>query len=534
MGANGWIVILATCCMLQDGATVTEPLPEAITVAVIVVEQGSNQPIEGMNVRVARFTEQGSVRKNLETTAHVTDRHGAFDFPVAPSSLRHSDLSFELVLDDPRYFSRQVVAQLQDLQGNGPKRRLTTIEIPVGPAISGRVELPDGSPAGGVLVRNLAVRDRADAVRGSMIFETETDGKGNFSFSTTTPGSGYLYITPKDQAAVAHTIELAGDQGVIRLQPGVVLSGTVTDAEDKPLRDLWVTAQREWSDAGARTEMMNRAGNSFSRSARTNAEGQFRMNPLPPGRYFIEVTERSSEPMLEKFYERFPKPLPAVFLREKMVLDDSGQPHTIDFQALPHVMFALQAYDSQGKPKRMGEVRLFGEHANGKFYTTTSHITDAGRIELLVPRGLQNVYLSFPSTVRHRMSAEAPLSISRRLVLGSVEQDILTFEVITYRPATLMIAVVDAEGRELDKARIVATYPSLKGQLEGKFVVAQGLYSDLPIHWQPDKLRWRASNMLPDEEVTLSVYADGYTSHEEIVTCSEGEIKELKVVLPKK
>jgi hypothetical protein len=55
---------------------------------------------------------------------------------------------------------------------------------------------------------------------------------------------------------------------------------------------------------------------------------------------------------------------------------------------------------------------------------------------------------------------------------------------------------------------------------------------DIGFEKQPDG-RWRSSQMLPDEELTVSLALEGYTSEPQVVSLKEGETRELVFVLRK-
>ncbi len=59
-----------------------------------------------------------------------------------------------------------------------------------------------------------------------------------------------------------------------------------------------------------------------------------------------------------------------------------------------------------------------------------------------------------------------------------------------------------------------------------------GVQGDVFMEKQEDG-RWRTSQMLPDEEVTVTVSAQGYKSHTEELKLSEGTTRDLTPVLEK-
>ena len=66
--------------------------------------------------------------------------------------------------------------------------------------------------------------------------------------------------------------------------------------------------------------------------------------------------------------------------------------------------------------------------------------------------------------------------------------------------------------------------------MRGTFI--SGALGDIGFESQPDG-RWRSSQMLPDEEVTITLEKEGYTSAPQAVALKEGEERELVFILKK-
>ena len=77
------------------------------------------------------------------------------------------------------------------------------------------------------------------------------------------------------------------------------------------------------------------------------------------------------------------------------------------------------------------------------------------------------------------------------------------------------------------------TYPEEKGLEQGRFIVKNGLQSDVTFEEQEDG-RFRSEQMLPDEEVTVTAHATGYKDATTKVKLAEGTTKDVEIVLKEK
>ena len=93
--------------------------------------------------------------------------------------------------------------------------------------------------------------------------------------------------------------------------------------------------------------------------------------------------------------------------------------------------------------------------------------------------------------------------------------------------------VTAKEGGKPKGAAVTAVYPEGKGLQEGRFLVKNGLNSDVTFEEQEDG-RFRSSQLLPDEEVTVTAHAEGYKDATAKVKLAEGTTKDVEIVLEKK
>ena len=97
----------------------------------------------------------------------------------------------------------------------------------------------------------------------------------------------------------------------------------------------------------------------------------------------------------------------------------------------------------------------------------------------------------------------------------------------------LLVKVVTKDGGKPKGVAVSALYPEGKGQFGGRLILRNGLRSDVSFEEQKDG-RFRSSQLLPDEEVTVTGHAEGYQEASTKVKIPEGETKEIEIVLEKK
>ena len=93
------------------------------------------------------------------------------------------------------------------------------------------------------------------------------------------------------------------------------------------------------------------------------------------------------------------------------------------------------------------------------------------------------------------------------------------------------IEEVGADGSPVKDFKVTLQYPKDKKVIDTHYIL-KGLATDVIFEKQEDG-PWRSEELLPDEEFTVFVRADGFKPKSERLKLPEGAIKELEVKLEK-
>jgi hypothetical protein len=304
------------------------------------------------------------------------------------------------------------------------------------------------------------------------------------------------------------------------------------DTSGKPLAGLYVNANKR----GGIEDFNLPVGDHISRTVLTNDQGEFEFGPLPPGSYEVMPTEHGHDPTKDE--RRPPKrPLPnLVFVRQPVILTDGQQPESIEVRAAPHVVIEAQYFDSKGKPSRGHEGHLFGRMNKNEPWFGQGKVDVNGKMTFLAPHGLAQVRLNLSTNehgaLRYRLQKDAPLSNAHDIDLGTLNDDVKGIEIVRSLAPILLINGVDASGAQIKDFQIKVEYaPDKSPKQRGSFFI-NGVQGDVYFEKQEDG-RWRSSQLLPEEEITVTVSADGFKSYQEKMSLAEGTTKELTAKLEK-
>lgn len=506
-----------------------------------VTNKDTGKPIKGATVTVRRSLlgdpEQKERNPVLEETRHTTDALGRYSFTIPPEQTAQRYLYIELDVEHPDYASRKgfgyALGMIRKNERHGGRPFFESVEMRPAVPVTGVVKTPDGKPATGVKVQAYSVTDKrqSSALEYGSFADTRTDAEGKFRLPITAPGWAVVWVLPEQYVPTTHVIkDKRGDLGTFTLATGPRLKGTVVDAKGKPLAGVIVNAESR----DRNEEITEPVSDNINRSATTNAKGEFEMNPLPPGNYLVKPGEYPSDGSLDRKAVKQAE-VPGVFVGTKAVLKAGADPEPIEVRAVPHVAVEAQYLDSKGKPTRGHSAHVFGR-IDGVFWFGEARADATGKLVAHVPHGLENTQFDLATnehgSLRWRKKKGDPLNNTRRVMLGTLTDDVKGIEVIRYTAPILVVKVATKDGAPLTNPAVTATYPKGKARMEGQFILVGGRKSDVLFEKQKDG-RFRSEQLLPDQEVTVTGHADGYADRSEKVSLAEGTTRDIEIVLEK-
>ncbi|MGO9109351.1 MAG: hypothetical protein ACLP9L_08970 [Thermoguttaceae bacterium] len=476
----------------------------------------------------------------IEEPKYTTDAAGKYTFTISPEQVAERFMYIELDVSHPEYAARRgfgyALSMIRKNETMGERPFFEHIELLPAEPITGTVVAPDGKPAVGIKVLGFSMADRMDFESGSFD-ETKTDDKGAFRLNFSKGGDGVFWLLPKDFAPSTHvTFKKRGDMGRFTLEKGIVVKGRVVDQHGKPLAGVCVNARLTGGPAKQTYDIP--VTDMLCRGALTDPNGEFVLAPLPAGEYVLGVDKYSQDNLIEDHTPRLP---PAVFGPSPLVLKEGEMTKSVELAALAEVILEGQYFDSKGKPRLGHEPMLWGQmpgkvfSSPAGFYQTDGKVNTDGKFVIRAPKGLQAAKLNFVtnehSSQRVRMKKDDPLSnLTRDIGLGTLDHDIRGIDVVRYEAPILLVKVVAEDGTPVKMAKMETAYGKGRSPMEGRGGFVEG--GDVNYERQSDG-RLRTEQLLPDEEFTVTVSAEGYKSRTETLKLAEGAIRELEFKLQK-
>jgi hypothetical protein len=502
-----------------------------------VMEKGSSKPIAGATVTVRRSLLGDPELKErnpiMEETKHQTDAEGKYSFTIPPEQTAKKYLYIELDVVHPNYPPRKhfgyALSMIRKNEKMGGRPFFEKVYLIPGAAITGTLRVPDGNPAVGVKVQSFSVPGNGiDSFRNFSFADCRTDAQGHFRLVVATPGTAVFWVLPEKFILTVHRVKEGqrGDLGTFSLLPGPTLRGKVLDVRGQPVVGVNVNVTKR----GQSEELQGLpVADSIARSAVSDAKGEFVTGPLPPGEYVVQPGDfpRDSSRDDRKTYR-----VPGVFLPQKVVLKGDA-PNQCEVREVPHVVIEAQYYDSKGKKSRGHEPHVFGQ-IEKEFWFGEAKVDPNGKVVIRVPHGLENVQLSLMTNehgaLRYRKAKGEPLTYGRQINLGTLNDDVRGIEIIRYVAPIAIVKVTVKDGMQPAKLGVSALYK--KKSPDGRFILANGVNSDVYFQKQADG-RYRTSQLLPDEDFTVTAQAEGYAPRSTTLRLPEGETREVELVLEK-
>jgi beta-lactamase regulating signal transducer with metallopeptidase domain len=529
----------------QDGAkTPGDPKPsgETLNYTGTVRDKDTGKPIAGATVLVRRSVLKSEENRVLQETRHTTGADGTYSFTIPPEQVSERFLYIELDVEHPAYATRAgfgyALSMTRKNETLNERPFFETIEMRPAEPIAGRVETPEGTPAAGVEVLAYSRTDKL--TRGHFEYgsfaRTKTDAEGKFRLPVTTPGRAVYWVLPKEYAPELHLVANGkrGDLETIILRKGVTVTGRALGVQGNPLAGVFVEADRE-RGSGPEFEALGQmaVADAIRRTAETDAEGRFTLDPLAPGSYRVMPTDVNFGTDRSAGWTR--RELPGVFAPTKLTIKEGEVPEPLEVCASPAVVIEGQWLDSKGQPKTGWGSSVFGR-IDGSFWHAMTRPDAQGKFSLKVPHGLEEVELSISTnehaSARHRIGKDGPLTDGRRITLGTLDHDVKGIEIVRYVAPIIVINATTKDGRQVKgfTATVEYTDPGPNKQVH---VVGGGKRIEAIQDEQYDG-RYRTSQLLPEREVNVTVSADGFATAGRKLTLPEGNTEEVNFVLEPK
>lgn len=507
----------------------------SITYSGVVIDRITKQPLPGTTVLIERTLSRppAGMEDFKKTTEVQTDENGKYSFTLSPEEVAQNSLFIVVDAYHPDYVAKgrsgYAHSMIQKNLKLGEPPFYAKIRLWPGLPVTGRVVSANGQPVEGVEVLTYSRHQQAERFDLGGFYTTETDEDGRFRFVAATPGEGVYWITPPGYAPQAHIIpEDRGDVGDVVVRHGVKLAGTVLSARGEPVPGVRVEARRSGDGEDVDRFLGQHAiGNQIGRQSTTDANGKFQLDELPAGSYGLNV-ESVKTGWLHV-------PLQDVFVRQAVTITEGDEPGPLEIRAVPHVEIHVRFVNSDGQPTAGHRFHVFGR-LDGRSYFSQSTRPDGttGLGILRVPHGMTETQVGLMtnehSVLRWRREPGAPLQSSRRIDLGTVEDDVYGLEVVRYVAPILLVKAVDEDGEQLRDFKPKAVYPDGESPEDPNAQFINGVEGDVHFEQQPDG-RWRSSQLLPDQNVTVIAEMDDRTTEAQVLSLEEGAMQEVVFVM---
>ena len=518
---------------IQSAETNTNATNEVFTGKVI--DKTSREPISNATVHLRREISSSTEHRVVEETEHVTDTNGQFKFSLTPelSTNGHTYLDFEVT--HPNYarlpWNGYALSMIRKNLLLGERPFFEELELTPGESISGTLVRPDGTPAAGVKVLTYSKEKKTDMAEYGSFAEARTDASGGFNVNVVKGGEAVLWLLPQDFSPSTHLLhEQRGDLGRFTLENGIRLSGRVLNSKGSPVRHVWFNA--ELSGGPAKQNIGMPVADALKRSALTDEQGRYSTGPLPAGDYDILITEYPRDDLSE---DRTRYPVRDVFLHQKFHLEAGQSEQSLDIHAVPYVVATFQQVDSQGKPHKTHEITASGRFGDEGWWWD-GRPDENGRIEIKIPKGLTDarfvLMVNEHQSTRYRWSDDSPWQNEHEMRAPMVNQDLNDITAMYYTAPILVVSAVAEDGSAIPDFKCQITYPEGKKPYTESPHWINGNKGDVNFEKQQDG-RWRSTQLLPDEDLTLTVEAPGFQSWSQTVTLAEGATREIKATLQK-
>ena len=470
----------------------------------------------------------------LEETHHTTDLLGLYQFSISPEQAANPRLYIEIGMSHPGYVPRPVngysYSMIQKNAKLGELPFFAAMELSPSDPVTGRVVNPTGTPLANVKVRAFTCANKGNDIdwESTSWQLVDTDADGRFRIESVVGGPCIVWVVPDEFSPRQLVVNAkSGDQGDIRVEPGIRLSGRVVDDQGEPVVGVWVNLE----DESTQSEIKIPVASAICRTDMTDKDGQFHLSPLKAGVCSLRI---SDSPREAKYDDRHRESVPVkdTFVEQKIDLQPGIEDHPFTMHAFPHVSVHGHFVDSRGKPTPGWEIDAFGKWGNQSFFAKWQP-DQQGEFTGALPKGLENGQLNAITNEHHslriRLRPGGPLLNCRDLKLGAVEVDFSDIQIVKYTSPIVQIAVVDEDGHAVSGAHVGGAYDN-----GDELLLPVG---EPPTHMFFEKQadgRFRSSQMLPNVKTTFTASAEGYDSTSESETLPEAAERQITLTLKKR
>jgi protocatechuate 3,4-dioxygenase beta subunit len=242
-------------------------LPPGGRISGRVVDKNTHAPVKAFEAGIAPQRNGGGMVMMMPASMQsFTSDDGTFVLENVPVG------GLTLSVNAPGYVQARVPNLTLE---SGKALENVEVSMETGVRVTGHVTGPDGSPAGGALVRLDAMAGNRMQRGGGMNDPyTVADPNGEYTLDNVEPGEKTLVFSRTGLISTSKTVSLSGDHQQVdaQLTSGVRSTGIVVNEGGTPIADASVRAD-------------SAANPGFGRSARTDAGGTFSFDGLAPGHY---------------------------------------------------------------------------------------------------------------------------------------------------------------------------------------------------------------------------------------------------------
>lgn len=449
----------------------------------------------------------------------LTDAQGKFEFTVTAAEAGNKYFCLATEVSHPHY-----AALLSDGEGissvlkereRGQRPWFEDLEMVAGKEMSGIVLNPDKTPAVNCRVEYasfVAKENEIGLARGTNISmgTVTTDERGRFRFVAIAKMSEGVFQTYSDHfAATATRVNpQTSDLGMVQLEKGIWIIGRVVDENGKGVSNAKIRVR---SDADPLAPY-----GAMERTAPTDGEGNYKLQPMPPGIYRVSVEEDDR------------------YLPVYLTLRAAEDTEKVEFKPTPVNLIDVKFVDSAGKPSTLRN-RIGVSAWKGSLWFNGPFKGNGAETEIQFPRGMEKIQLQILGredyTMLWRLEPDGPWRgwMDTQLPAPAAQRTDIT--VVQYHAPKLTVRGLDADGNTIGKPAIVYDDPSL--HLPAGHGWVEGITGDVGFDHNPDGSWVSSAMMLPDKSFTLSVVADGYRPITQKLMLREAEQREISVRLTK-